>query len=131
MKTKEIIKEYFKDETLKVLDKETTKGVYGAFGKEFFYGAVSLNYIHKYVLKSKVSKKFTARTIFTLCKEGLLLPIPCNFASNIVFCRQSFAKEKSFYKFSYNDKKIIIEQEISYTSAMDKKWINNFNKYLK
>lgn len=107
MNTKEIIKEYFKNTKLEVLDKETSKGVYGCFGEEKFYGAVSLTYIHKYLLNKKVSLKIVAKTIAELCKDKYLLPIPCCFAGNLVFCQYEYSIDKSWDKFLYKDNKII------------------------
>lgn len=104
MGTKKKIKEYFKDAKLEVLNKNSKEyiGVYGAFPNEHYYGAVSLNYIHKYVLKEKVTKRFVARKIAELMDDKYLLPIPCNFADDIVFCNYEWSIGKPFVKFSWN-----------------------------
>lgn len=130
MKTKDIIKQYFKDSTLEVLDKETSKGVYGAFPGEYKYGAVSLTYIHKYVLKGKVSIKFTAKKIAELLEEKYLLPLPCDFAKDLVFCNYEWSVNKCFVKFSFIDGQV--KSTLRYmTRPQDDQWVNNFNKYLK
>ena len=128
MKTKQIIINYFKDSELKVLDKDS-KGVWGAFPGKQVYGAVSLNYLHKYLLKEKVTIKFVAKTIAELCKEKFLLPLPCNFAGDLVFCNYNWALNKSFCKFSFVDNKVKITSY--YESSMFKEKINIFNSYLK
>lgn len=107
MKTKEKIKEYFKNAKLEVLDKETSKGVWGAFGNEKVYGAVSLTYLHKYLLKERVSLKFVAKTIAELCKEQYLLPIPCSFAKDLVFCQYEWSLTKHWMKFHFHNNEVI------------------------
>jgi len=129
MKTKEIIKEYFKNAKLEVLDKETTKGVWGAFGNDKVYGAVSLTYIHKYLLKEKVSLKFVAKIIAELCKEKYLLPIPCDFAGDLVFCQYTWSLSKGWMKFLFSDNKVICSKY--YTGSHIGNQVKKFNELIK
>lgn len=127
MTTYNKIKEYFKNNKLEVLDKNS-KGVYGVFDTNH-YGAVSLGYLHKHLLKEKVTIKFVAKTIAKLCEEKYLLPIPCSFAKNLVFCNYEWSETRYFEKFSFNDNKIIPCAYYDKGFFADK--INKFNNYLK
>ena len=120
MRTKNILIDYYKNEKLEVLDKGK---IYGEFDTNH-YAAVSLNYLHKFLLKEKVSKKFVARKIFELCKEKKLFPIPCSYAGGLVFCNYNFQKDRYFYKFIIGDKKVE-------TNKYDSNYLIEFNKLLK
>ena len=121
------IRKYYarKDCKLKVLDGGET---YGEFDGEYFYAAVSLNYIHKYVLKEKHLIGNVAKRIFQLCKEDFLLPIPCNHAGDLVFCKKIYKESRhGFLTFKTGKKKIELNYNDSY---QDKEWLKNFNQYL-
>lgn len=127
MTTKEKIKQYYKNtqSELKVLDKGIPQQVYS----QECYNAVSLSYIHKYVIKEKVTKRFVARKMFELCKENFLLPIPCGHAGDLVFCRFDWAKDKYFTKFDISDKGVVVLGWLN-TYYEDNEWVKTFNKFL-
>lgn len=127
MKTKDELKKYFKNKEskLKVLDGGK---VYGRYAKKH-YNAVSLTYLHKYVLKERVTKRFVARKMFELCQEKFLLPIPCTHAGDLVFCRYDWSQGKWFDKWTIDGKGVVDQSSWGYNKNYPQ-WIANFNKYL-
>lgn len=123
MKTVDIIKEYYKTDKLEVLDDGK---VYGEHETNH-YGAVSLDYIHKYVLKETVTKRFVAKVLFKLCIDKRLRPIPCNHARDLVFINYNYFR-KGFYVYEIENNKITNPN--TYWKQSDT-WMNNFNKHLK
>lgn len=127
MKTIDIIRNYYKNDDLEVLNynKDDYKNVY--IGDS--YKAVSLEYIYKYVLKERISMNFIAKQLAKLCKEEFILPIPCDFANNLVFCKYSYSKHRYFDKFKFINNKIeassYYKNNIFYMTK-----INNFNKLI-
>tara|TARA_R110000822_G_scaffold73853_10_gene177612 strand:+ start:662 stop:1048 length:387 start_codon:yes stop_codon:yes gene_type:complete len=128
MKTIDVLRKYFSKEQLTNFD----GGVpYKCFDNDC-YGAVGLDYLHKYLLKKRISKKFVAQKMFELCLDNTILPIPCAHAGGLVFCTTSYAQGRWFSKFSFNQKQVIMPQYyINDEDSMYSVTTNAFNSYLK
>ena len=122
MKAKDIIKNYYKDYKLEVLDNGK---VYQEFDTNH-YCAVSLDYISKHLFKDGLTKKYLARIILELCNDEFLLPIPCTYANDLVFVKRDYADTRIFMKYSYSKTEVIN----TYYSNYDR-YVNKFNNHLK
>ena len=127
MKTIDKIREYYRNPRLEVLDNGTPHGIY-ATDK---YLAVSLDYIHKYVLNEKVTKRFVARTLFKLCKNREITPIPCDHAGNLVFCDYLFQTGRFICKYRVEDNHLSLGF-LSGWKGIEKyaNWLEHFNSFL-
>lgn len=129
MKTKDKIKEYFKEHRLKVLDqnKEEIK----TYLSDNLYEAVTAKYIHKYVLKEKVSFKFTCKKIGELLQENIIGVVPCNYANDIVFCNKKYLNTRAVVKFIFKNGEVDFGFEHYYrNSTFWTEKVNNFNSQL-
>lgn len=104
MKTKDKLIKYFENQKLEVLDKDS-KGTYDNSG---YYNAVSLNYLYEHLFNKKITEKFIANKMMELCNESFLLPIPCNFADNLVFCNYELSVGKFWCKFTVKNNQVVI-----------------------
>lgn len=127
MKTRDKLLIYFKNQkgVLDILDGKTSDDTYNG---ENHYNAVSVYYLHKYLLKEKVSLKFVAKTLYKLCQEKYILPIPCDFAGNLVFCNYNYSLNKFFVKFKVADKEKKVYSNNSYHKDIEH--IDKFNKLI-
>lgn len=127
MTTENKILKYFKDKPLKNLDNGFPELVLPNRG----YVAVSLDYIHKYVLKKKVTKKFIAKTLFKLIKNKEILPIPCSYAMNLLFCNYKHYISSIFCKYWINEENTGIQISLWDEKNIYGEKIREFNSMLK
>lgn len=124
MKTKQILLEYFKNDKLDVLDGGISSGQFNTN----HYAAVSLEYLHKHLLKEKVTLKFVAKKVAELLKAGLLVPMPCTPTKSLVFCSKSYSKGRPFHRYAFIKNKVIIE--LYYNNSSYRKYVDDFNKLI-
>lgn len=124
MKTKDKLIKYFENQKLEVLDKDSK----GTSDGSKYYTAVSLDYLYEHLFNKKITKKFIANKIMELCNERFLLPIPCNFADNLVFCNYKISIGKFWYKFTVKNNQVVISSY--YKGGKFEKYTKNFNQLI-
>lgn len=131
MSTESKIKEYFKNGTLEVLDQTSTNKVTFLGGDR--YEAVTVRYIHEYVLKKRVTLKYVYKIIAKLLSTNYLGVVPCVYAGDVVICSKSYLDKRSVVKFKFDTEsyKVVFGNNPYYESSQT--WssrVATFNNYL-
>lgn len=122
MKTIDILKNYYKNKELEILDG----------GKPYnsntnTYEAVSLEYLYEYVLKKRITRKFIAKCLLKLCNQKFIRPIPCDYANggDLVFIKYQNTYFYSIFRIENNKVHALAER-----TGKILEQINKFNSYL-